>query len=272
MKLPNKKLLVASLLMALSVNTLASTDSEIDKITTDIKNTELSALSGVLKSTNTKEMIAKAESMGLTPVEAVQAAAWLLTLEDWVKYKAIMKLTPRGNWSKDIDPVTALGVEATTEEERKRYATISLQLEAKRIEKEVAFEKTRQQVAKGMFGDMPVVTPVNEREDAEFSSFVALFAHKNCNKSCEEYVKGVLRSTPKGAKLDIYVVGASSDEEVYALGSQVGVDQSLIESGKITVNYDAGKSMKLGLKKIPARIVVGADGKIKNEDYPYIGK
>nr|WP_238486481.1 TIGR03759 family integrating conjugative element protein [Motilimonas eburnea] len=210
--------------------------------------------------------------MGLTKIEAVQAASWNLTLEDWVKYKALMKLTPRGIWSKDIDPVTALGVEATTEEERRKYATISLKLETQRIEKELAFERTRQSVAKDMFGDMPLIMPTKKNGEPAYKSVIALFSSVNCDHECLEYIKDSLRTASKTTKVDIYIVGAESDEDIYKFSSDVGVDTDLVNSGKITLNYDSGKFMKLGLRELPAKITVGQNGKIQNESYPYLTK
>ena len=46
----------------------------------------------------------------------------------------------RGILSPDIDPITALGVEAETEEERRRFAEIHVRFELQRTQKEVAFQ------------------------------------------------------------------------------------------------------------------------------------
>lgn len=272
MIIKNKKALYAAIVLSTSFAANAASEQDVDKAITDINKTQVAILSNTLKSANTQSMMANAEAMGLTKVEAVQAAAWNLTLEDWVKYKALMKLTPRGIWSKDIDPITALGVEATTEEERKRYATISLQLEAQRVEKELAFERTRQRVAKDMFAGKHIIAPIIKDAEPQLTSVVALFSSTNCNQECIEYMKDSLRTSSSNTKVDIYVVGASSDEDIYKLSNEIGLDTELVNSGKVTLNYDSGKFMKLGLKELPAKITVGQDGKIQNASYPYISK
>ncbi|MDT1899235.1 TIGR03759 family integrating conjugative element protein, partial [Acinetobacter baumannii] len=41
----------------------------------------------------------------------------------------------------DLDPITALGIEARTAEERRRFAELSVQQDFKRVEAELAFQR-----------------------------------------------------------------------------------------------------------------------------------
>ncbi|MEN2900510.1 hypothetical protein NJNGDCLN_02171 [Mannheimia haemolytica] len=50
-----------------------------------------------------------------------QAKEWGLTIEEWNRYTELMK-GERGMWSPNLDPLTALGIEARTAEEREKYA------------------------------------------------------------------------------------------------------------------------------------------------------
>ncbi|MGH8538247.1 MAG: hypothetical protein ACREXM_17795, partial [Gammaproteobacteria bacterium] len=72
----------------------------------------------------------------LTQVE--QSKRWGLTGEDWQRYERLMT-GPRGIWSPHLDPVTALGVHAESDAERRRYAEILVRLERERTEREFAF-------------------------------------------------------------------------------------------------------------------------------------
>lgn len=44
-------------------------------------------------------------------------------------------------YSPGIDPLTALGIEARSAEERRRYADLQVQAERRRVEKELAYQR-----------------------------------------------------------------------------------------------------------------------------------
>lgn len=68
-----------------------------------------------------------------------QAASWGLTEQEWTRFEQI-QAGPRGFWSPNLDPLTALGVEAETDQDRQRYAELQVALEAKRTERELAYQ------------------------------------------------------------------------------------------------------------------------------------
>ncbi len=68
------------------------------------------------------------------------AQTWGLTDEEWQRYQALMN-GRRGVFSPDLDPITALGIEARTAEERRRFAELSVQQDFKRVEAELAFQR-----------------------------------------------------------------------------------------------------------------------------------
>ncbi len=49
------------------------------------------------------------------------AQEWGLNQQEWTRYQTLMQ-GPRGVYSPGIDPLTALGIEARSAEERRRYA------------------------------------------------------------------------------------------------------------------------------------------------------
>ena len=57
------------------------------------------------------------------------ARDWGLKLEEWTRYRDLM-LGPLGVYSPHIDPLTALGIEARTDQERQRYAELQVAAEA----------------------------------------------------------------------------------------------------------------------------------------------
>ena len=60
------------------------------------------------------------------------AEAWGLNQQEYRRYESIME-GPRGTWSPDLDPLTALGLEARSQAERQKYAE-------KLVETEVQFQ------------------------------------------------------------------------------------------------------------------------------------
>lgn len=66
--------------------------------------------------------------------------AWNLTTEEWQRFEHLMNGL-LGVYSPDIDPLTALGIEARSDEERLRYAHQQVQTEALRVEKLLAYQR-----------------------------------------------------------------------------------------------------------------------------------
>ncbi|HDL4131289.1 TPA: TIGR03759 family integrating conjugative element protein, partial [Mannheimia haemolytica] len=68
-----------------------------------------------------------------------QAKEWGLTVEEWSRYTELMK-GERGMWSPNLDPLTALGIEARTAEEREKYARMLAKKYYERVSKELDFD------------------------------------------------------------------------------------------------------------------------------------
>ncbi len=71
------------------------------------------------------------------------AQEWGLNQQEWTRYQTLMQ-GPRGVYSPGIDPLTALGIEARSAEERRRYADLQVQAERRRVEKELAYQRLAQ--------------------------------------------------------------------------------------------------------------------------------
>ena len=61
------------------------------------------------------------------------ATEWGLQPQEWARYRELMD-GPLGIYSPNLDPLSALGIEARTDEERRRYAELQVQVEARRVE------------------------------------------------------------------------------------------------------------------------------------------
>ena len=85
----------------------------------------------------TQSRIQDAQSAPLARAHVEPAANWGLTEQEWTRFEQI-QAGPRGFWSPNLDPLTTLGVEAETDQERQRYAELQVALEAKRAERELS--------------------------------------------------------------------------------------------------------------------------------------
>ena len=68
------------------------------------------------------------------------ARDWGLRPEEWARYRQVMQ-GPLGIYSPNLDPLTALGIEARSDEERNRYAELQVQAESRRVGKTLAYQR-----------------------------------------------------------------------------------------------------------------------------------
>ncbi|MDH0131714.1 TIGR03759 family integrating conjugative element protein [Pseudomonas asiatica] len=181
---------------------------------------------------------------------AAQAKAWGLTDDEWVKFERLQS-GPRQYWSPQLDPLTTLGVEADSEQERQRYAELQVRLEAKRAERELAYQKAYTAAWARLF---PGLLPVQGMRDAATPSSnqrYAVFVEDPCS-TCEASIRQWLST---GAHLDIYLVGSQGDDaRIRQLALKVGITAVQVSSGQVTLNHDRGRWFALGASRpLPAR-------------------
>ena len=90
---------------------------------------------------------ARAENMHQTPSHLTEsqstitaAQEWELTPDEWLRYQQL-KNGRRGVLSPGLDPLTMLGTEARSDEERRRLAELWVKQEFRRTEAELAFQR-----------------------------------------------------------------------------------------------------------------------------------
>ncbi len=76
------------------------------------------------------------------------ATEWGLQPQEWARYRELMD-GPLGIYSPNLDPLSALGIEARTDEERRRYAELQVQVEARRVEKLLAYQRAYDEAWQG---------------------------------------------------------------------------------------------------------------------------
>lgn len=121
------KFIKLSLLSFLVVSSMAKADpTQSNRLLYETANRTSSTEKSLdVKSLNQTELSQKAQE-------------WGLTTEEWQRYLELQK-GERGIWSPNLDPLTTLGIEAKTEEERTRYAELLARKMYERVERELAF-------------------------------------------------------------------------------------------------------------------------------------
>ncbi|MBD8804986.1 TIGR03759 family integrating conjugative element protein [Pseudomonas syringae] len=192
----------------------------------------------------TKSQIQDTQSAPLGRSDSEQAASWGLSEQEWTRFEQI-NAGPRGFWSPNLDPLTALGVEAQTDQERQRYAELQVVLEAKRAERELAYQNAYTAAWAKLFPGLLPIQGMASPSPAS-SSVVprpALFVEDHCPACTAE----AQRLQSSDMTFDIYLVGSQGeDERVRRWAREADIDPAKVQRRQITLNHDRGRWFSLG--------------------------
>ncbi|CFL24367.1 TIGR03759 family integrating conjugative element protein [Burkholderia pseudomallei] len=184
--------------------------------------------------------------VGNLALDTAQSREWGLSVAEWTRYSQLMR-GPLGIYSPNLDPLTALGIEARSDEERRHYAEMQVRAEAQRVRKELDYQQAYDAAWKRLYPDQPPVrgltlTP-NSGATGETSGRQAVFVKDEC-PACDARVRALQAS---GAAFDIYVVGSRGDDaRIRSWAARVGIDAAKVRARIITLNHDAGRWLMLG--------------------------
>ena len=174
------------------------------------------------------------------------ARDWGLRPEEWARYRQLMQ-GPLGIYSPNLDPLTALGIEARSEEERRRYAELQVQAEARRVGKTLAYQRAYDAAWQRLFPGQPRVSlPGAKAQGAgnTGSGRLAIFVKADC-APCAQRVQQLQAA---GTAFDLYMVGSRQDDaRIRQWATQAGIDPARVRARTITLNHDAGRWLSLGL-------------------------
>lgn len=192
----------------------------------------------------TQSRIQDTQSAPLGRSHSEQAASWGLTEQEWTRFEQI-QAGPRGFWSPNLDPLTALGIEAQSDQERQRYAELQVALEAKRAERELAYQNAYTAAWAKLFPGLLPIQGMASPSPAS-SSVVprqALFVEDHCPACTAE----AQRLQSSDTAFDIYLVGSQGeDERVRSWARQTDIDPAKVQRRQITLNHDRGRWFSLG--------------------------
>lgn len=183
---------------------------------------------------------------------------WGLRAEEWERYREIME-GPLGIYSPNLDPLTALGIEARSDAERRRYAELQVQAESRRVEKLLTYQRAYDEAWQRLQPGAQRVNLPDAATDASKqtagsimggSGRTAVFVRDNC-PPCEQAVRKLQTS---GTPFDLYMVGSRSDDaRIRAWVQRAGVEPVKVRDRAITLNHDGGRWMSLGVAgELPA--------------------
>ncbi len=228
-----KKFNVVLLSGVLTVSTVAFASSSVDHENSQTVNTSLQALEQLQSKGNAQE--------------------WGLTTEEWQRYEAL-KAGRRGVLSPGLDPLTMLGIEARTDEERRHFAELTVKQEFQRVEAELAFQR---EVNSAWGRVYPGVLPVQDLRSEVSNARQALFVKDSCS-ACERKLVQLMKSN---RPLDIYLVDSGGkDEAVRSWAKKYNISAEKVKSRQVTLNHDNGMWLKYGNGLMPVVLQQGAQG------------
>nr|WP_285160023.1 TIGR03759 family integrating conjugative element protein [Klebsiella oxytoca] len=181
------------------------------------------------------------------------AQEWGLTAEEWQRYETLKK-GRRGVLSPGLDPLTMLGIEARSDEERRHFAELTVKQEFQRVEAELAFQR---EVNSAWMQVYPGVLPVQDLRSEVSNARQALFVKDNC-PACDRKLTQLMKSNQP---LDIYLVGSGGkDEAVRNWAKKHNIPAEKVKSRQVTLNHDNGMWLKYGNGLMPVVLQQGAQG------------
>lgn len=208
-----------------------------------------------LDSATSKEDV-MAYYMSLSPVDKLNAKSWGLTEKEYGRYKYLLNTTARGVWTPNIDPITLLGVESRSEQERMKYARLFNKIELERNKKDIAFaaaqnadlkrlspnsnafksyieQREERRINYHNLGSVSQGSPDSNPEYQSSTHVAYIDLMKKCNSFCYEQIEKVVAT----GRVDMFFINAKSDAKIFQFIHQHNIDTSLVRSGAITLNY-----------------------------------
>lgn len=178
--------------------------------------------------------------------DEVRGRAWGLSTDEWTRYEQLMR-GPLGIYSPNLDPLTALGIEARSDAERQHYAELQVRAEAQRVQKELTYQQAYDAAWKRLYPDQAPLRPLTSAPGPgvtlAHTTRLAVFVKDDC-AACDARVRQLQAS---GAAFDIYMVGSRGDDtRIRAWAQRVGIDLAKVRARTITLNHDAGRWLMLG--------------------------
>jgi len=188
-----------------------------------------------------------------------QYKVWNITQQEWNRYQSIMRTTGKYFW-KNMDPVTVLGLNARSREERNRYAKLLAIQEHKKVKAEILLSRAFHTQSMKLYGHkiidlsklgLPLQnTSVTDTNKAHFGDRYILFINTHCTE-CDALVKNVRDNMGIGVSLDLEFKN-DTRREIVAWARKQNITPSVVRSKRITLNPESGLYNKYKNPAVPS--------------------
>ncbi len=171
-------------------------------------------------------------------VHSRQQDYWQLTDEEWSRYEEIKTKSPWASWENNASPLAILFHYATSQVDKRRYARIEAELDTWRqhavVEFQTLYDKERAIVHQRYVDAVQHTLPTldNIRPHDALRLFVNV---DTCDPRCRSVVA---RAIATSARLDIYVVGAKEDDEIFRWATSAAIPIERVKTKEITLNHE----------------------------------
>lgn len=179
--------------------------------------------------------------------------AWGLSETDWTTYKTLME-GPAGLWYSHVSPAIVLGINATSDAERSRFARIVYDQQVRRLDALFAFNRAYDEIARAEMAE-PGFSFFQEIAHAGLPasldpsrSRILAFVGPDCPR-CDHAVRELAAS---GRPVDIYFVAARTDRDISSWARSIGLPADRVRNRTITLNHDRGALARAGTSALPA--------------------
>lgn len=181
-----------------------------------------------------------------------KAKMWGLTTDEYKQYLKEMATTPSNHWWKNLDPPQVLGQNATTENERMKYAEIDVRLDQERAGREVAFQHAYDKAFAKLYPHAKLIS-INtnpKHQSANIDSNDQYFLFTPINDPEGSMLAGKLVNlirTKEDVSLNIYFMGTSSFNQIQRWARNNNIPKHMKNDNKVTLNhnsYDGANRLK----------------------------
>lgn len=164
-----------------------------------------------------------------------KAVLWGLSQQEWERYETLLEGI-HGYRSDRLDPLTLLGIEARTAEERRQYAERLAKLEHDSTERLLAFQRAYDAAFERLYPDEPLIEAPGSEAAAlpHRPGRPALYVSADDCVECEAEVQAMIDA---GQPFDIFLVSAGTDEAIREWAQTLGIPAGRVRSGTITLNH-----------------------------------
>ncbi len=217
-------------------------------------------------------------SVGATTTEesdlsesSVNAKRWGITAQDWSRYEELMSGKGKFLW-KYHDPITVLGLNARSPNERDRYAELLAKQEYTSTLNLILLDRAYNEAFNRLYGNIPAIDTamLDNGNDNLFGSlgsnstpfnmptfigepgdrYISFVDTNNC-PDCIELLAPLINSNLPGVSIDIHFTN-STRSDINRWAMNMGIRVSSVKDGKITLNPPSKLYSEYGKPKIPS--------------------